>query len=157
LGHGLRNRGGPAYICGICLANTLAAASTSHLSTAPPKPSPPPAGGKPPPPPDSGKREPATATGYAQLAAGINDPRDLIDDYDEQRWASVRQGADYLARALGGPDMPQELRVFASAGLERSRVLMGAAVAIATELGLSTEEMITQLQPVVEVFLSVRR
>ena len=150
LGHGQRDGGQPAYICGICLANLLAAASTKQIPTAPPK--------IPPRPPDGEKKpEPATTMGYAQWAALIDDPRDVIDDYDEQRWAAVRKDVDYLAGALSSSDLPQELRVFAGAELGRARVLMGAAVAIATKLSLPLEEMIPQLQQVAHVFLSVRR
>jgi hypothetical protein len=58
-----------------------------------------------------------------QWAAGIDDPRDVIGDYDEQRWAFVRADADYIARALSRPDLPQELRVFAGAELERARAI----------------------------------
>jgi hypothetical protein len=94
---------------------------------------------------------------YAQWALRINDPRDVIDDYDGDRWASVREDADYLARALSTPEVPRQLRVFAGAGLERARVLMGAALAVATKLSLPMEEMIPQLQVVADAFLSVRR
>lgn len=157
LGHGLRDGGAPAYICGICLANLLAAASTQEMPTAPPKTPPRTPDRETPPPPDrEKKREPANTMGYAQWAAGINDPRDVIDDYDEQRWVSVRADADYIARALSGSDLPQELRVFAAAESQRARVLMGAAVAIATKLSLPLEEMIPQLQPVANALL-VRR
>ena len=150
LGHGLRDGGQPAFICGICLANLLAAASTKKISTAPPKTPTRPSDG-------DQKPEPATTTGYAQWAAVINDPRDIIDDYDEQRWASVRNDADYLAGALSSSDLPRELRVFAGAELAQARVLMGAAVAIATKLSLPPEEMIPQLQQVAHLFLQVRR
>jgi hypothetical protein len=152
LGHGQRDPGQPAYLCGICLANLLAAASARQVPTAPPTP-------PPPPPPGGGgeKRELAVGILYAQWAAGINDPRDIIDDYDAQRWESIRKDADYLARALSGPDLPRELRAYSGAELGPARVLMGAALAIATKLSLPMEEMIPQLRPVADAFLSVRR
>ena len=158
LGHGQRDGGQPAYICGICLANLLAVASTKKISTAPPTTPTLPSDGKPPQPSGGDQTsEPAPITGYALWAAGINGPRDVIDDYEEPRWASVRNDADYLARALSGSDLPQELRVFAGAELAQARVLMGAALAVATKLSLAPEEMIPQLQQVAHVFLSVRR
>jgi hypothetical protein len=157
LGHGLRDGGQPAYICGICLANLLAAASTKQIPAAPPKIPPRTPDGKTPPPPDGEKKsEPATTMGYVRWATGMDDPRDVIEDYDEQRWASVRADADYIARALSRSDLPQELRVYAAAESERARVLMGAAVAIATKLSLPLGEMIPQLQPVADALL-VRR
>lgn len=150
LGHGQRDPGQPAFVCGICLANLLAAASTKQVPTAPPTPpTPPPGGGE--------KREPAVGIAYAQWAAGINDPRDVIDDYDEHRWASVRHDADYLARALTGPVVPPELRMFDGAELEQARVLMGTAIAIATQLSLTFGEMIPPLRLLTEVFLPMRR
>jgi len=156
LGHGLRDGGQPAYICGICLANLLAAASTKQILTARPTIPPRPPDGNAPPPNGERKPEPATTVGYVQWAAGIDDPRDLIDDYDEQRWASVRDDADYIARALSRQDLPRELRVFVGADLERARVLMGAAVAVATKLSLPLAEMIPQLQLAADALL-VRR
>jgi hypothetical protein len=157
LGHGQRDDGWPAYICGICLANLLAVASTKQIPTAAPKISPRPPDGKAPQSPEGEKKpEPATTMAYAQWAAGINDPRDVIGDYDEQRWASVRADADYVARALSRSDLPRELRAFAGAELGQARVLMGAAVAIATQLSLPLQEMIPQLQPVADALL-VRR
>lgn len=157
LGHGQRDDGEPAYQCGICIANLLAAASTTQISTARPKTPPRSSDDKTPEPPDGEKPKPATTTGYAQRAAGINDPRDIIGDYYGPRWASVREDADYLARALGGSDLPLELQWFAAAELGRARVLMGAALAIATKLSLPFEEMIPQLRPVANAFLLVRR
>lgn len=158
LGHGQRDGGQPAYLCGICLANLLAAASTKQIPTAPPKISPRTPDGKTPQPPDGERKpEPATTMGYAQWVAGINDPRDVIGDYDEQRWASVRERADYVAGALSSSYLPPELRVFAGAELARARVLMGAAVAIADKLSLPLAEMIPQLQQVDDALLRVGR
>jgi len=151
LGHGQRDPGQPAYLCGICLANLLAAASARQIPIAPTKPTPTP------PPPGGEEREPSTAAAYLEWAMGINDPRDVIDDWGAQRWMEVRKDADYLERALSGPDLPRELRMFAGAEFGKARALMGAALAVATKLSLPMEEMIPQLRPVAETFLSVRR
>jgi hypothetical protein len=125
----------------------LAAASTKKTPAAKTRPQP---GGE-------NRPEPATTTAYAQRAARINAPRDVIDDYDEQRWASIRNEAHYLAQALSSSDLPRELRAFASAEWELARALMGAALAIATKLSLAHEEMIPQLQQVAHAFQLRRR
>ena len=72
LGHGQRDGGQPAYICGICLANLLAVASTKKISTAPPTTPTRPSNGKPPQPSGATKhpnRHRSRDTRYGQLAS----------------------------------------------------------------------------------------
>lgn len=144
-GHAQRNRNLPAYHCGICKPNVLAAAAVRQAPAAPPAIPPPP-----PPPPTGGTRVAGTPTdaGYAQWAATIDDVTDVIDDFDSERWQALHADVDYLEGYLDSTDMPRELRVFGHS--RKARRLMATAAALATQLNMPVSEMTPVLALVAE-------
>ncbi len=137
-GHAKRNPNGPAYECGICMPNVLATAAAKSLPPAAPPVTP-------------GGGQPGGATpggGYAQRAATVEDVSDVIVDIDSGQWQGLREDAAYLGRYLSGTDMPAALR--GHAPTERSRRLLAAAAALATQLRVPASEMTPLLAAVTE-------
>jgi hypothetical protein len=145
LAHGMRDKSRPAYVCGCCVVGllTVAAGKTSGGAGAPPAR----------PPDDSG---PSTdqLSGFSIWAQGVHDIEDVIGDWADERWAEVRDDAAYLSRLLAGPAAPKDLKAYARPGAAQARSLMAAAVALATQLDLTEQDLLPLLQRVV---LEVRR
>lgn len=137
LAHAYRNGGKPGYLCGCCVVNLLTVAATKK----------PPGGGAPPQPrgpKDPPQSDPSAPSGFAAWAEEVEEVADVIPDFAGKRWSSIRERTDYLTGYLGRPDGSAVRNLLADG--EKARILMAAAIAIATEMRLPMEEMIPTLQ-----------
>ena len=147
LAHGIRDKNRPAYVCGVCIPNLLAVAARNRLGT----------GEGPPeiaPIPD--EPAPEAPSGFVQWASTIESVSDVISDFDDDHWASIRKDMTYLSRLLASREAPPALRAFARPDADQARELMAAAAALATQLNLPPDEMIAALEQAVASVLSRR-
>jgi hypothetical protein len=139
LAHAIRNASRPAYTCGVCVPNLLAAAAVRNLG----------AGGTPPRPVSGGDDpSPDAPSSYARWALDVDDIEDVIGSLADDRWAWMRDDVEYLQKLLVDPYAPASLRAFAHPGADRARTLMAAAAAFATHLRLPPHELLPELQQV---------
>lgn len=141
LAHGMRDKSRPAYVCGCCVVGLLAAAAGKT------------AGGKgdaPAGPRDDRDPTAGGPSGFALWAREVEEVEDVIDDLAGERWTWLRDDAAYLSQLLAGPETPVSLRGYARPGATRSRALMGAAAAFATQLNLPESELAPSLRLVVQ-------
>jgi len=145
LGHAIRDANRPAYLCGCCVPNLLAAAALNQLRAGdlPPDIAPPPADDEP---------SPDMPSGYAQWAVDISEVNDAINDLADDRWTWLRADMSYLSKLLEDADAkgPEEVRMFAHPEARRARSLMGAAAAFAVQLNLPPYELTPVLQVVAQ-------
>jgi len=148
LAHGMRNPNRPAYVCGCCVPNLLAAAAVRILgqgdSSVPRSPISPSA-------PGDHDALPDPPSGFSEWALTIGAVDDVIGDLADDHWAWLHEDIAYLSKFLAAGDAPTALRAFAHPDAEPARVLMAAAVAIATKLNLPAHEMSPALQPVAQL------
>jgi hypothetical protein len=141
LAHGQRDANRPAFVCGCCLPNLLAAAAVKQLGggDSPPQTS-----------PDDHEPPPDTPSDFSQWALNISNVDDVIGDFADDRWAWLHEDIKFLSTLLVDQTMPAALRGFAQPDAGRARALMAAAAAIAIKLSLPSHEMIPVLQHVAQ-------
>jgi hypothetical protein len=137
-GHAYRNGGKPAYICGICIPNLLTVAAIRKM----------PKDGEPPfdiPSTDSRDGGPNAPPDFGAWPGDVNYVEDVIDDFDTDRWKSIRSDAAYLVSLLTRPG-PTIFQPFSKSGAAQARVLLATAIGLATHFHLPTHEMIPLLR-----------
>lgn len=121
LAHGRRDPNRPAYICGCCVPNLLAAAATRRVD------------------PD---RVPPDMDPWAR---DVDMVKDVVPDFDGEDWSAVRTDIEFLSNQLSRA-APKALRPLVGAMNLREQQLMAAAIAIAVRLRLHADELIPTLQ-----------
>ncbi|HXE78525.1 MAG TPA: hypothetical protein VN614_09800 [Rhodanobacter sp.] len=121
LAHGRRDPNRPAYICGCCVPNLLAAAATRRVDPdhAPPDMDP--------------------------WARDVETVKDVLPDFDGDDWSAVRSDVEFLSSQLGR-SAPKALQSLVGAMDSREQQLLAAAIAIAVRLQLHADELIPTLQ-----------
>ncbi len=143
LAHGVRNKSRPAYVCGCCVPNLLAAAAALTLPMNPPGGVPPPTGQT-----DHGEPPGDQPSSFVRWTREVNQADDVIGDLAEPRWEQLRDRMAYFSRWLAGAEAPAILRGYSHPGAEQARILMAAAIAFASELELPGHELLPALQEV---------
>jgi hypothetical protein len=138
LAHGYREKGRPAYTCGVCLPNLLAVAAVKRLPTGDQPPRSGPSG-------DSPEFDPNAPPDFGVWAANINKAEDLIADFGSDRWSSIRDDVNFLVGFLAQP-RATPLQPFTRVGSDQARALMATAIAVATHMRLPAHEMIPILR-----------
>ena len=141
LAHGMRDANRPAYVCGCCVPNLLAAAAVRLLD---------PVEMDPQTSPGDLQQLPDTPSRFSQWALDIDKVDDVIGDLADDRWAWIQQDMEYLLKLLVSPEAPAALRAFARPGADQARDLITAAAAIATKLNLPSHEMSPVLRQVAQ-------
>lgn len=121
LGHGRRDPNRPAYICGCCVPNLLAAAATRRVD---PDHAPP---------------------GMGPWARDVEAIKDVVPDFDDEGWSTVRRDIEFLSNQLSRA-APEALRPLVGAMNSREQQLMAAGIAIAVRLQLHADELIPTLR-----------
>lgn len=126
LGHGMRNPNRPAYVCGCCVPNLLAAAAVHRVDPA---------------------RVPSDLAAWARDVVTV---QDVIVDFDGDHWGGVRNRMESLLRIFARRDMADALQMFEQARPDASMSLLAAATAIAVTLNLPQDELLPVLRGVTQ-------
>ena len=122
LAHGRRDPNRPAYICGCCIPNLLAAAAMRRVD------------------PD---RAPPDMSPWAR---DVDTIKDVLSDFDGEHWSTVRSDIAFLSNQFDNREAPEALQSAGGAMNLRERQLMASAIAIAVRLGLPADELAPTLQ-----------
>lgn len=122
LAHGRRDPNRPAYICGCCIPNLLAAAAMCRFDADRS-------------PPDMG-----------QWARDVDTIKDVVPDFDGEHWSDVRSDITFLSNLFDNGEAPEALQSAGGTMNLRERQLMAGAIAIAVRFGLPADELAPTLQ-----------